>query len=419
MKIKYKGNLLKLAYQSVVFALLFFMLIRFWLDKSYTPDFEAYCPFGGLQALGSFLNLGSLSCSMTTMQIMMGLMLLLTAALFSKLFCAYICPLGTISELTGKIADKLRIRVKINETVDSPLRAVKYMLLFATLYFTLTSSELFCRKFDPYYAAMTGFGSDVVVFYALIAIVILLAGSLIFRLFWCRYLCPFGALTNIFRYFWWFAGLSVIYVALNSAGLKIPLVYPLLAYAVSGYVLEILTMNRVTPSPVRITRNEDTCTSCNLCSSNCPQEISVAEMKEVRHIDCNLCGDCLHACPEKDTLQINRRNIRWLPGALLAAMIIAGLILGSVFELPTINVKWGTEEQLSQAKTIEVEGLNNVKCYGTSVMYSDRLKEIEGFYGVSTYVGKHTVKVLYDGTLYNDESALKEMLFRLQSGVEE
>jgi len=79
----------------------------------------------------------------------------------------------------------------------------------------------------------------------------------------------------------------------------------------------------------------------------------------------------------------------------------------------------GTEEQLSQAKTIEVEGLNNVKCYGTSVMYSDRLKGIEGFYGVSTYVGKHTVKVLYDDTLYTDESALKEMLFRLQSGVEE
>ena len=31
-----------------------------------TPDFEAYCPFGGLQALGSYLLNNALSCTMTS-----------------------------------------------------------------------------------------------------------------------------------------------------------------------------------------------------------------------------------------------------------------------------------------------------------------------------------------------------------------
>jgi polyferredoxin len=414
-----KANSIRLIYQISVFALLFYMIMRFWLDKSYIPDYEAYCPFGGLQALGSFFNINALSCSMTTMQIMMGIMLMLGAILFSKLFCGYICPLGTLSELIGRAGDKLKIRINVPESADGSLRAMKYMLLFATFYFTLNSGELFCRKFDPYYAAMTGFGSDVVILYALIALVVLIAGSLIFRLFWCRYLCPFGAMTNIFRYFWWFAGITFIYIVLIALKVKIPLYIPLIAYTTAGYVLEVVKMKNVKPSPVYISRNEETCTSCNLCSVKCPQEIEVAAMKKVTHIDCNLCGDCLQVCPEKDTLQINRRKMNWLPGLVLGLLIIAGFTAGSLFELPTINVSWGSSEQLAKASTVTVEGLQNVKCYGTSVMYSDKLRKIDGIYGVSTYVGKHNVKVLYDISVYSDEAALKEMLFMLQAGVEE
>jgi len=280
-----------------VFAALFYMGLRLWLDEAYVADFEAYCPFGGLQALGSYANLNSLSCSMTTMQIMMGVMLFIGAALFSKLFCGYICPLGSVSEWLGKIGDRFRIKIMVSESIDNSLSALKYMLLFVTFYFTLSSSELFCKKFDPYYAVATGFGSDVVLWYAIVAIAILIIGSLLFRFFWCRYLCPFGALTNIFRFFWWFAGISAIFVALSLAGLKIPFIYPLLVIACAGYILEIILMKKVSPSLTYITRNTESCTNCNLCTINCPQEQVVARMERVTHIDCNLCGDCLYACP--------------------------------------------------------------------------------------------------------------------------
>lgn len=65
-------------------------------------DVEAYCPFGGLQALGSYLVNNSLACTMSMTQIMVGVMLAVGVILFSKLFCGYLCPLGTVSEWMGR-----------------------------------------------------------------------------------------------------------------------------------------------------------------------------------------------------------------------------------------------------------------------------------------------------------------------------
>ena len=209
-----KQNWYKLAYQFAIIGILVFMGIRLLIDKAYAPDFEAYCPFGGLQALGSFFTMDSLSCAMTSTQIMMGVALFIGIVLFSRLFCGYICPLGTVSEWIGKLGDRMKVRITLKGVADYALRFLKYALLFITFYFTLKSSELFCKKFDPYYAAASGFNTDVVLLWALIAIGALVIGSLFFRLFWCRYLCPLGALSIIFKFTWWFAGVLGIYVIL-------------------------------------------------------------------------------------------------------------------------------------------------------------------------------------------------------------
>jgi polyferredoxin len=403
-------NLPKLFYQFVVFGALVYMGIRLWLDKVYTPDFEAYCPFGGLQAIGSFITRDSLSCSMTSIQIMMGVMLLVGAALFSKLFCGYICPLGTISEWLGKLGVRYKLNITVSESADSTLRSIKYILLFITFYFTLTSSELFCKKFDPYYAIASGFSSDVVLLYALIAIGALIVGSVLIRFFWCKYICPFGALTNIFKFAWWFGGILFFFLVLALFGIKISFIYPLLVIISAGYILEVMYMTRVRPSLVHITRNTDSCTNCNLCSKKCPQSIDVAKMVKVDHIDCTLCGDCLYICPEKDTLQLNKKNMNWLLGSILTGLIMTGLILGLLFEFPTIDVKWGTKEEISKAAIFSKEGLKNVKCFGSSTALANQLMRINGIYGVSTYVGSHKVKILYNQEIYND-TTIQKLLF--------
>ncbi|MHC1732701.1 MAG: 4Fe-4S binding protein [Bacteroidales bacterium] len=405
-----KQNWYKLIYQFAIIGILVFMVFRLLIDKAYAPDFEAYCPFGGLQALGSYMTMESLSCSMTSTQIMMGVALFIGIVLFSRLFCGYICPLGTIGEWIGKLGDKLKVRITLKGIADKALRLLKYVLLFITFYFTLKSSELFCKKFDPYYAAVSGFDSDVHLWWALIAIGALLLGSLFFRLFWCRYLCPLGALSAIFKYSWWFMGAMAVYVVLLLLGLNISYVWPLLLITAGGYVLEIARMDRVRPDPVHITRNPDTCTSCGLCTISCPQAIDVASMKKVTHADCTLCGDCLYACPEKDTLQINNRNMKWLPAVVLGALIILGITAGSLFELPTISQKWGTEEELENAGMFEMSGLKNIKCFGSSTAFANQMRRVEGIYGVSTYVATHSVHILYDTVMYSNEE-IQQLLF--------
>lgn len=405
-----KQNWYKLLYQFAIIGILTFMGFRLLFDKAYAPDFEAYCPFGGLQALGSFFTMNSLSCSMTSTQIMMGIALFIGIVLFSRLFCGYICPLGTIAEWIGKLGERMRVRLTPSGIIDNGLRLLKYVLLFVTFYFTLKSSELFCKKFDPYYATASGFSSDVVVLWAVIALMALVVGSLFIRLFWCRYLCPLGALSAIFKFSWWFLGALAVYVILLLAGLHIPYIYPLILITGGGYILEVTRKEKVRPAMVHITRNTETCIDCGLCSEECPQGIDVASMTRVTHTDCTLCGDCLYSCPEKDTLQINRRNMKWLPAVVLGVLIVLGVTAGTLFELPTIDQKWGTEEQVKSAGMFEMSGLKNIKCFGSSTAFANQMRRINGIYGVSTYVSSHTVHILYDTAMY-DNQMVQELIF--------
>ena len=69
------------------------------ISSENAADPETYCPMGGLQALATYLANNSLPCSMSMVQIAMGLALVAAVVLFSKLFCAYICPVGTVQDL--------------------------------------------------------------------------------------------------------------------------------------------------------------------------------------------------------------------------------------------------------------------------------------------------------------------------------
>lgn len=391
-----KTNPYRLFFQIAIIGLLFYMGVRFYTDKNYYPDFEAYCPFGGIQALSSFFVNNSLACSMTSAQIVMGIVLIAVIILVSKLFCSFICPIGTISEWIGKLGDRYKVRYTVSGIADKGLRSLKYILLFITVYFTVTSSELFCKKFDPYYASVSGFNSDVSITMAITAIALVVLGSFYIRLFWCKYICPLGALSNIFRFFLLFIGFTGLYVALRYFGVNIGFIWLLATLCAVAYLLELLSIkNKVFPL-LKVTRNTDTCTSCQLCSNTCPQAIDVASLETVKHVDCNMCGDCLHVCPEKDTLAINRKGKKWLPAVILAILIIIGVIVGQSFEVPTISQYWGDLTTKNQMSIYEQSGLKNIKCFGSSSSFANKMRKVKGVTGVSTYVGTHTVKIWFN-----------------------
>jgi len=388
------------------------------INKAYTPDFEAYCPFGGVQALGSYLLNQSLACTMTSAQIVMGILMIIGILLFSKLFCGYICPIGTISEWLGKLGDKLKIRYTIKGLGDKLLRSLKYILLFITFYFSLGSSELFCKKFDPYYAVTTGFSIDVVALYAGIAIALVILGSIFIRLFFCKYICPFGALANIFKSSLFFVAVIGIYVIIRVAGVELSYVWPLAVACVGGYVLELTKYGRRIFPLSKITRNEDTCINCSLCTKKCPQAIDVANMKVVKDADCNLCGECITACPVDNTVQINKsKKYRWTPVIAVLVLVALGMALGEVVEVPTIDQQYVTPDEMVNTAVYTQEGLRSIKCYGSSMAFAGKMKRLNGVYGVATYVGTHKVRITYDSTLLNTELIQKAIFTPMKTPV--
>ncbi len=392
------------------------MLTFFWIrtifDKNYFFDFEACCPFGGLQAISTYIYSGALACSMDGMQVVMGVLLALSVILVSKLFCGHICPVGTVSEGLGRLGKRLKLRkFELGSISDMAMRSLKYILLVVTFYFTLGSNDLFCKKFDPFFAAATRYGEDVSVWMATGAILLLVAGGIFLKQFWCRYLCPLGALSSAFKYFYVFIVFAVLLIVLNQAGIELDLLVVLIALGAVAYALELIGLQKKAGFQLlQIKRDEHTCIDCGICDRKCPQGIEVSKMKTVNHPDCNLCTECIGVCPDEQAVSINgKTKFRWFPTLITVTLIMIGLILGANLTIPTVDMEWGSEEEVNRSAMFEMTGIKNVKCYGSSISFVDQMKSVPGITGAATYIKDNRVQVMYDTTVMTREQAKRSL----------
>ena len=386
-------------------------------------DPEAYCPMGGLQALATYISRGSLPCSMSSVQVMMGIALVAAIVLFSKLFCAYICPLGTVQDLLGKLRKALHIKglkIQNGSVLDKILRIVKYALVFWIFYMTVNSSELFCKNLDPYYAIATGFKGELTLWMSIVSISVVVLGSFFIDMFWCRYLCPLGAISNSLKFWLWIGVLFGAYYVADVLGADIPWAVLLGGFCILGYLLEIFHA-KPKMQLLYVMKNQSACNSCGLCNKKCPYHIDVRGCRngKVNSVDCTLCGECVAAC-STNALRIGvckkgkSRIGNYVPAVLTVALIAFGMWAGGKFELPTIDMEWGIESvaedgtvtKLVDRSTLEVahlEGLKSVKCYGSSMAFKAKLEKISGVHGVKTFVTHKTADVLYNPAVITPE----------------
>jgi polyferredoxin len=206
--------------------------------------------------------------------------------IFRKTFCSWLCPIGTFSEWLGMFGKKLFKRnFEIPEILAWILTPLKYLLLLFFLNMIVEMSTYSAKYFldDPYnkisdvkmllfFLNISGFSLKV--------IIVLILLSIFFKNFWCRFLCPYGALIGL------------------------------------GSILRI----------TKVRRNEDTCTNCEMCTKVCPQRIKVSKKKTVNTPNCTACMACVEACPIKDTLNmtvVNKKVNKWvIPVAFLALFIL-------------------------------------------------------------------------------------------------
>ncbi len=112
---------------------------------------------------------------------------LIYAIFYGRVFCAGVCPLGAIQELTGIWPQKLPRKV------EAILATIPFIYLALAVLFSATESQFIICRYDPFVGI---FRLDAPYTMIIFGALLILAGIFINRPY-CRFLCPYGVLLNI------------------------------------------------------------------------------------------------------------------------------------------------------------------------------------------------------------------------------
>ncbi len=248
----------------------FYLWVRYYetagatIRVSRPPGVEAWLPIAAL------MNTKALLLTRQIPEIHAAGMFMLIAFLamslvLRKSFCSWVCPVGTISEWLWQTGRSIFGRTfALPRWADIPLRSLKYILFGLFFYVVVTMPVTAIVEFltSPY-----GLVADVKMLdffrrmgqMTAIVLAVLVVLSVFVKNFWCRYLCPYGALAGL--------------------------------------------LSRV--SPFKIRRNEEKCKHCHACSTHCPTMIDVENKAVVKSAECFGCLTCVSRCPSPGALDIS------------------------------------------------------------------------------------------------------------------
>ncbi len=291
---------LRRAVQAAFFLLNIWIGVQFYLWVRYyetggatlkvdrPPGVEGWLPIASLMNLKAFLLTGYVPGVHPAGMFLLSAFLTMSL-LLRKSFCSWVCPVGAVSECLWKTGEQtFRRTFAPPRWLDITARSLKYVLLGLFLWVVVTMPVPAIRAFleSPY-----GLIADVKMlnFFrylsvtAAVVLGVLALGSIFVRNFWCRYLCPYGALLGL-------AALA---------------------------------------SPLRIRRNPEACIDCAKCAKACPSLLPVDRLITIRSAECTGCVECVAVCPAEGALAMTLPGKRPFSAWALAACIGA-IFLGAV-----------------------------------------------------------------------------------------
>jgi polyferredoxin len=255
---------------------------------------EGWLPIAGLMNLKYFLVTGQFPLIHPAAMVLIA-SFLVGSLLFRKSFCGWLCPVGTISEYLWKLGrHTFRKNFLLPRWLDIGLRSLKYILLALFVYAVASMPAQALAEFlqSPY-----GIVADVKMlnffrFMGVTAAIVLAAlalASVFVQNFWCRYLCPYGALTGL-------------------ASLL---------------------------SPLRIRRDAVKCIDCAKCAKACPSRLPVDVLIQIRSAECLGCMECVAVCPAQGALAMTLTPTRrvvpaWAIGAGAAGIFLAFVLVAKL-----------------------------------------------------------------------------------------
>jgi polyferredoxin len=215
---------------------------------------------------------------------------------FGRFFCGYACPFGTLGDFVREtyvfICKKLKKKpITINHKIQSYLVYIKYIILLVILILCFTGVYANLSGFSPWDVfsmiisrnfKFSGYTLGI------IFLILIVAGMLFADRFFCRFLCPMGAVFAIIPVFPFFA----------------------------------------------VRRDKSRCIEkCKACKNVCPSGLDLPYEKTwSQNADCFQCGKCLDVCPKKSSRSFIgkfRGNEVWYT-VLRVVVLVVVMILAKV-----------------------------------------------------------------------------------------
>ena len=250
---------------------------------------EAFLPIAALMGLRRLLQTGAWDMvHPAALAILLAAMV--TALVLRKGFCGYVCPVGLISGMLNALGRRLSLSRVPGPWTARLLSVPKYLALGFFIYTVFFGMDL--AAIEQFAAGPYNYVADarMLRFFqspsrtTMVVLAALLVLGTVLRSFWCRYLCPYGALLG------------------------------LLSWA----------------SPTSVHRDPATCVQCGRCTRACPGCIRVQDMERVLSPECLGCMRCQEACPVEGCISLRAAGQAipsWVTGVGSVAVMLGAWLL--------------------------------------------------------------------------------------------
>lgn len=215
--------------------------------------------FGQIKTMYSMIINGTISTTEMISRFAVLFAVVPVTIFLGRFFCGWICSFGALNDFVYAISQRIfNTKFKVSPKGDGILKYLKYVVLvfIAVVIWTLGNSSF--DNLSPWtsFSTLTDFpdsiAENVIGFLVLIGVVI---GAFFIERFFCRYLCPLGA------------------------------------------VLSLLSRFRL----FNISKPRTKCGDCRICTNNCSMGIELYKTDKVTSGECINCFKCLSVCPRKNT----------------------------------------------------------------------------------------------------------------------